>query len=57
MRSIRSPIGALEGPDADAQALAQLVDHLVCGMRHQESQRRHDRVLVERPGGERRHHD
>ena len=53
----RLALGALEGPDSDAQALAQLVDHLVRGMRHQEAQRGHHGVLVERPDGERRHHD
>src|SRR6266581_6464537 len=53
----RLALGALEGPDADAQALAQLVDHPVRGMRHEEAQRGRQHVLVEGPDGERRHED
>ena len=50
----RLALGALEGADADAQALAELVDHLIRRVSEQHAQRRRDDVLVQRPEGERR---
>ena len=48
---------ALERADADAQPLADLVDHLVGRVHDHPAQRRHQHVLVERPGREQRARD
>jgi hypothetical protein len=50
----RLALGALEGPDADLQPLAELVDHLVRPMRIEKPHDRREHVLVQRPDGERR---
>src|SRR5687768_1489866 len=44
--------GALERPDANAQACRDVLDDAVGGMRQDPAQRRHDEVLVERPESE-----
>ena len=49
----RLAAGALERADADAQALADLVDHLVGRAHRRPAQQRHQRVLVQRPDCER----
>ena len=48
---------ALERADADAQAMRDVVDHLVRRTRHHPAQRRNQQVLIEGPRGEHCHRD